>query len=271
MLSMTTPTTTAPALPLFTRSGDAAPAAVELNEKGKPVCVTYGPCLRCGGQGGWKGWPGFNCYRCGNSVNSKRWERTEHKLYTADQLARLNATKAKRDAGKAVKQAEVVAVAADEKALREMEFNLTHGALLARAKAVAGQNEFVDSVASKGEQNAYLSDAQVSSLTLAVERLEARAAQNATTAHLGEVGKRSEFTATIKFKKVFEAVYGYQRTTSTLYVMEDANGNALKYMSSNVFLGDVGDTVTFVASVKDHSEYKGVKQTVVTRAKLVTK
>jgi hypothetical protein len=72
------------------------------------------------------------------------------------------------------------------------------------------------------------------------------------------------FTATVKVVRSFETPFGLQ----TLFVMEDAAGNTLKYKSGSVSLCEVGDTVTFVATVKEHGEYNGTKQTVLSRAKV---
>lgn len=74
----------------------------------------------------------------------------------------------------------------------------------------------------------------------------------------------------------------YDNGTRHIYTFRDADGNCIVWKTSNP-LGtwvedgnghedwveaEVGDTVTMRATVKEHSEYKGTKQTVITRAKI---
>lgn len=83
--------------------------------------------------------------------------------------------------------------------------------------------------------------------------------------HVGEVGKRQQFNATVTFAKEIDTQYG----TSLLLVMETPEGNVLKtfYSGSNSDIWDAekGDKVTFAAAVKEHSEYQGRKETIITR------
>jgi hypothetical protein len=93
----------------------------------------------------------------------------------------------------------------------------------------------------------------------------------ATSTHVGAIGERREFTATVRFTKFFENTDGrYYSAGWTLTMMDDNAGNVLVWKGSG-FGDDItrGSKITFKATVKDHSEYKGVKQTIVTRAKLV--
>jgi len=101
-----------------------------------------------------------------------------------------------------------------------------------------------------------------------------------TSKHLGTIGERIEFTGTIVFEKSFETEYGI----GCMSKVHTDDGCEIMYW--NTFNLDVtsvgftdhkieshkGDHVTFFAAVKVHSEYNGIKQTVVkraTRAKLL--
>lgn len=70
--------------------------------------------------------------------------------------------------------------------------------------------------------------------------------------------------------------FNYYGTTHYIYIMKDANGNVLVWKTSTTLVFDdgenmdcirKGDTMTIRGTVKEHSEYKGVKQTVLTRCK----
>jgi hypothetical protein len=85
---------------------------------------------------------------------------------------------------------------------------------------------------------------------------------------VGEVKVRQDFTKlTVKFMKYLEGNYG----TTTLVSFEDEPGNLIKWFASikldNI---DKGDVVDLKATVKKHDDYKGVKQTLITRAKINT-
>lgn len=80
--------------------------------------------------------------------------------------------------------------------------------------------------------------------------------------YIGNVGdKKVKFSG--KCVKVigFESFYGYQ----TMYLIVTPEGNQIKYVTKTNF-ADEGDEFEFTATIKDHQEYNGTKQTVVTRA-----
>lgn len=117
----------------------------------------------------------------------------------------------------------------------------------------------------------------------AQERIDGRAAAHAAEAaasnHVGEVGKRQNFEATIAFITSFEGNFGYVYITG----MKDDAGNVLIYKGSNPMrqMGVVedqwghkiaepvccakGDRVSFKATIKAHGERDGVKQTMLSR------
>lgn len=83
----------------------------------------------------------------------------------------------------------------------------------------------------------------------------------------GEVGEKTVFT--LKCDSVFyqESCYGRRATTTSIYKLSDSQGNRFTWFSSNDVL-EVGNTYTLKGSIKAHDEYKGVKQTVLTRCKV---
>lgn len=88
----------------------------------------------------------------------------------------------------------------------------------------------------------------------------ARAAENAGSTHIGNVGDRLTFTATVAFVASFETQFG------TMFVngLKDQAGNVVIYKGSKS-LAAKGDTVKFTATVKEHGVREGVKQTIVAR------
>lgn len=87
-----------------------------------------------------------------------------------------------------------------------------------------------------------------------------------TSTWLGKEKERITFTATINDIRWIPGDWN----TMTLYTLQDVEGNIIKWFASRDALGDKpGVTVKLLATVKKHEEYKGVKQTLVTRAKVL--
>ena len=61
----------------------------------------------------------------------------------------------------------------------------------------------------------------------------------------------------------FDGFYG----TTWINVMRDADGNVIAYKGS-ACLGQKGDTFKVKGTVKEHTLYKGTKQTVINRPKV---
>ena len=84
---------------------------------------------------------------------------------------------------------------------------------------------------------------------------------------VGEVKVRQTFNVKIVSIFVMDGFYGVNHRVN----MEDEAGNCLTWVASNFGDFKVGDEVAVTGSVKEHSEYKGRKQTVLTRCKLVAR
>lgn len=86
--------------------------------------------------------------------------------------------------------------------------------------------------------------------------------------HIGQVGSRVAFEGVIKSVTTFfrRRVSYYDSGVGHL-TRVSVDGNEVVYFGQ---LGEKGATVKFVATVKEHGEYNGKKQTVVSRPKLVT-
>lgn len=88
-------------------------------------------------------------------------------------------------------------------------------------------------------------------------------AKRSKSSHVGKIGDRINITAKISIRRVIDGFYGI----TYFHILENSEGDVFKY-SGSADLGDKGDTITLKATVKDHAEYQGVKQTVINRPKL---
>ena len=80
--------------------------------------------------------------------------------------------------------------------------------------------------------------------------------------HIGTVGARGTFVLTVHKVIPSEGTYGW----TYFHIMSDQDGNAVAWRASGTNFTE-GETLTVKATVKEHSEYKGKPQTVLTRCK----
>lgn len=85
--------------------------------------------------------------------------------------------------------------------------------------------------------------------------------------YLGKVGQKLSVTATLTRAIPYEAAFGYQIALGYIYIFETADGNTLVWRTTSAWL-DTGKKYNIVGTVKEHSEYDKVKQTVLTRCKI---
>lgn len=78
--------------------------------------------------------------------------------------------------------------------------------------------------------------------------------------YVGTINSKVDLEVTVKRIFGFDGFYG----TSFIVTMEDSNGNTIVWKTSSYKLEE-GKTYTMTAGVKEHSEYKDVKQTIITR------
>ena len=88
-----------------------------------------------------------------------------------------------------------------------------------------------------------------------------------TSEWIGEIGgKILNLKVQLVRKHAFESRYGL----TNIYGFQDESGNVLTWFSTTFQPYEVGDWMTIkCAAIKNHDEYKGVKQTTITRAKLI--
>jgi hypothetical protein len=86
--------------------------------------------------------------------------------------------------------------------------------------------------------------------------------------YIGKVGQRLSVTATLTRAIPYDASFSYQRRImGYIYIFETADGNTLVWKTTSALL-DTGKEYDIVGTVKEHSEYNKVRQTVLTRCKI---
>ena len=86
--------------------------------------------------------------------------------------------------------------------------------------------------------------------------------------HVGSVGDRIQVNVqSVKCLTSWENTFSYYPTTTYLYKIVDQNGNVFTWKTST-FMNEDEPPVTIKGTVKEHSEFRGVKQTVLTRCKV---
>lgn len=224
-------------------------------------------CQRCGGLGGWSGWPGFTCYRCGGK-DSQRFEWIPTKVYTQAGLERTRASRERAERKRQEKAA--AALQAREARLQEWaNESADHEDLLTVLGSYAGSNAFIRDLAHRALVRVLpLSGAQVQAAWRALKQDERAQAAAASSRHVGDRGQRLEMWVRVAFVKDLD---GGQFGPTRLVRMEDVAGNVFVTFSSAGWVWDVeqGQELVLRATVKDHQEYQGVQQTVLTRCKVV--
>jgi hypothetical protein len=96
-------------------------------------------------------------------------------------------------------------------------------------------------------------------------KLEAFQAKRAASQHVGTVGERRTFTATIKAVKEIETAYGL----STFTVLAQGDDTIIWFGRGFGNVGK-GDVIVFKGTIKSHDEKNGERQTKVTRCETIT-
>lgn len=165
--------------------------------KGSASFYRAGTCHRCGGAGGSQAWAytWYTCYQCGGSGKGAH---VLTKIYTAERLAKLNATKARADERKAAKRAAEAAAAEAERvanlAARRAEFDAAYPGLSGLIDMYAEGSEFLTSMAGNLAHTGTLTERQAQAAQDAVQRARAGQIRQSRAHHVGTVGERLELT-----------------------------------------------------------------------------
>lgn len=247
-------------------------------------------CGRCGGRGvidSYKFVEGGVCFECGGSGISKP---ETIKIYTPEYAAKLEARRQER-AAKARQEREAKAISERADKLAKLGFG-KEGETFVLYRVVGNTFPIKDQLKEAGArfnpcvgwyfaeekpqwECQRLTEAEVLDDSVyinwksrqVVEPLwteRNRAAQESTSEWQGTVGARIEVEVHIdrRFESQF-VITSWKHTTSYMYLMTDKDGNKYKWSTSKYF--NEGEDVKLKGSVKEHAEYKGIKQTVLTR------
>ena len=105
------------------------------------------------------------------------------------------------------------------------------------------------------------------------ERAEAEErARKAISQHIGEIGDKPELDVILEKSAWFDvpSFRGFGMDTMYVHTFRDDAGNALVWKTSSGLGIEAGERVHLKGTIKDHSEYKDEKQTVLTRCKVKT-
>lgn len=261
----------------YTRDGAeyAGPVLESNPAKGIAKHQYRAKCSRCGGAGGSEKWrfTGWTCYDCGGSGNGGIKVR---KLYTAEKLAKLNASQAKRDAKALEKRLAEQAEHEAKKAEQRRQFEEANSQFVALFRewhtANLDATGFLADVYLKWQEFGSLSEKQIAAVTSAIERENARRLAREASQHVGEVGKRVDITVTcekvIFFNNEDSFNRGYRFVAPSIYLARDEHGNRIVYKGSGDFPSE-GYKARVRATVKEHGERNGEMQTIIARPKMV--
>jgi predicted peroxiredoxin len=242
-----------PKAPFFHRNGNTCQTTVFVDGK-KHYTLVSKHCSRCGGQGNAEQWKhtGYTCYKCGGTGGHYKAEAT---VYTAEALATLND---RADAKAAKKAAQITAKTDAAKAA----FETTYADLVALVATLKTPSDFIANVFEQGVKKGVLSERQIEAVKVAVERGTKKATEAGVSQHVGQIGDRLTLPLTVAFVTSYDTVFG----TCFVTILNDIEGNVLVY-KGNKTLAPKGEKTTVTATIKEHGDRDGVKQTIISRPK----
>jgi hypothetical protein len=84
---------------------------------------------------------------------------------------------------------------------------------------------------------------------------------NSKSTYVGKIGERGDFTLTVNKKVSLGDMYG-----RVMYLLQDRNENVFKWITNKTLSFE---EIKVKATIKEHKDYNGTKQTVITRGSLV--
>lgn len=185
----------------------------------------------------------ITCDRCGGAGGAAAWKETGWTCYKCNGTGKVH--------GKWIE--------------RTPEYQAKLDARRA-AKAQARAAEYQKQAAEHEEEMRKAAEEQAA-------RIAEREAEKAISKHVGQIGERITINATFDHSAWFTFRLGWSTETMYIHTFKDPDGNVLIWKTSSRSLSNLeeGDAVQLTGTVKDHNEYKGEKQTVLTRCKVSRK
>lgn len=218
---------------------------IKVDRNGTKYFMIDRPCERCGGAGGSDAWAytGWTCYECGGTGQGKSEIVKE---YTPEYEAKLEERRRKRREKWEAEHADEIK-AREEKRRAEEE-----------TRRIQQEKEEAER---KAEE----------------ERIKA---EKAISQHFGSIGDKVDLK--VKFHHVawfeIKSFRGYGYDTMYIYTFKTEEGNTIiwkttkglgRWNDDNEWEGlEEGQEVQIKGTIKEHSEYDGEKQTVLTRCRI---
>lgn len=185
---------------------------------------------------------------------------------------RLKIVREKREASRAMKRAEREALWATERAARASAFAIEYAGLITAAAPFMETDRFIKDVMERHLGGSFVSWRALAAVEQAIINNLKRAERKANSRHVGKVGERLELAVTVVRRSSFDRpCYGAEWRNETVWVvsMTDQDGNTI-VSKSTAFYAEKGEAFRIKATVKDHNEYEGERQTLVQRIKKLT-
>lgn len=270
---------------------------VRTDKNGTKIYHDY-TCQRCGGVGGCDNWAytGWTCYECGGSGESQKAQVI--KVYTPEYRAKLDAMNAKRQEKARAKRAEEFKANLTEH-IQAKGFNADSKLYV----AIGDTYPIKDQLREAGAKwNSYpLSSWVFTEKPVEFETVELTAeeclafnydegwldwsgevnfknlisskmtTEEVTSQHIGNIGDRLDLEVTFVKRFTYEvASYrGWGTDYMAINTFIDNDGNYFIWKSTSAYFNaDERSKVRLRGTVKEHSDYKGIKQTVLQRCKV---
>lgn len=228
-------------------------------------------CSRCGGRGGSEAWAhtGYTCYQCNGSGGR---ESRVGKAYTREALDKLIAASEARQA----KSEAAAKIKAELQAARDLEEfvawlpSVNGTVILWAGTQTESTFAFLADMAHRVNTYRVLSAAQYNALVKCWTHTQERAATAENSKYLADVGEQlidvqARMTRFIELEPDQNPYHAPVRRYLREFTTPD--GQVLVYFGSSKYMPmEVSDALFLIGGkVKDHKEYRGVKQTIIKR------
>lgn len=263
-----------------------AATLIRIDKNGTKYYASY-TCLRCGGAGGADAWirTGWTCYECGGT--GKAIKPRIFKEYTPEYAAKLAERRLARARKKApetnAKLFEKLGFSVDGKAWIVLgnTYEIKDDLKAAGAKfdrrfgwhfdhpdnGFACAEVSIEDIAEKTEEDTWwlIDDWWIEKT---IKEIKDKHAPKTESKWIGKVGDNVEIKAKFQRAFQFETHFTYYGETCFLYKFADEEGNTIVWKTAKGL--DLGENqeVVIKGTIKAHDEYKGDKQTVLTRCKI---
>ena len=255
-------------------------------------------CPHCWGAGGADCWiyTGYTCYQCGGS--GKRSKPKIIREYTPEYQAKLDAQRAKRAEKKLAEerahadelnagffkrngfdaQGNMWIVLGNSYELKDSLKEM--GCKFIKALSCWSSDHELESIKTikvhasdlyeSDEAGVYLWRWMKVSEGLAIIQQandDLRASESKST-YVGKIGDKIEVKARLTRCHSYDSTFNHHTVTTFINIFTDEAGNVYVWKSTAYFDAGLDDQVILKGTVKDHSEYNGIKQTILTRCKV---